>query len=112
MLVVNDSLHVVASNSLTTFNEKPGVSVGLGQLRLPACFKPIKVGLGAQALDHERCNCLTAIAAICSAAIAMAVASMLGSILGFRRIIVFKRPTVVLDLVVHLCDLFGEPLAT
>src|SRR5689334_7224484 len=107
VLVINDSLHIVASSSLTAFDEQPGVRIGLGQLRLAACVKPIKVGLGAQALGHECGDHLTDITAICSAATAMTATSMLGFILGFRRIIVLKRPAVGLDLLVQLCELFG-----
>ena len=46
-----------------------------------------------------------AVTAISSAAIAV------GSISGFRRIIVFKRRAVSLDLLVQVCDLFVEPIA-
>jgi hypothetical protein len=36
VLVVHDSLHIVARNTLTALDQKPGVRIGQGQLRLAA----------------------------------------------------------------------------
>ena|SRR6516165_1589658 len=106
VLVINDELHIVACNRLVSFAQKPGIRIGHGKLRLTTRFKLRKIGLGTRALGHQRRYSrakITAIAAVIAAAV--------GSFFGFRRISVFKRLTVSLDLQVQPCDLFGQPLA-
>ena len=109
VLVVHDSLHIVARNTLTALDQKPGVGIGQRQLRLPIRFQSIKVGSGARTPGHQRRYFGADIGAISSAAIA--VGSILPRLLGLRRVIGLKRLAVNLDLLVKLCDLFGEPLA-
>ena len=108
VLVVHDSLHIVARNTLTALDQKPGVRIGQGQLRLTARLQPIEVDLRARAPGHQRRYFGADIGAISAAAIIVAVVPRL---LGLRRIIVLKRLAVSLDLPVQLYDLFGEPLA-
>ena len=108
VLVVHDSLHIVARNTLTALDQKPGVRIGHGQLRLTARLQPIEVGLRARTPGHQRRDLRADIGAVSAAAIIVAVVPWL---LGFRRIIVFKRLAVSLDLLVQLRDLVGEPLA-
>ena len=38
VFVVDGALHIVARNGLTVLDQKPGVRIGHGQLRLAACF--------------------------------------------------------------------------
>src|SRR5664279_2012505 len=105
VLVVNDTLHIVACNGLVALAQKPCVRVGQGQLSLLTRVQSLKVSLGARALGHQLLYSRPKIIAI--ACVAMTV----GSRLGFRCVIVFKRLAVSLDLPVQGRDLFGQPPA-
>src|SRR5664279_249850 len=105
VLVVNDTLHIVACNGLVALAQKPCVRVGQGQLSLLTRVQSLKVSLGARALGHQLLYSRPKIIAI--ACVAMTV----GSRLGFRCVIVFKRLSVSLDLPIQGCDLFGQPPA-
>src|SRR5579863_8921683 len=108
VLVVDGDLHIVACYSLAILDQKPGVRIGQRQLRLTAFFQPGKVGLRARALGHQRRHLGADIPTISSAAAARTFSAVL---LRLRRIVVFKRLAVSLDLQIQLCDLFFEPLA-
>jgi hypothetical protein len=64
--------------------------------------------LRARTPGHQRRYFGADIGAISAAAI---IAAVIAWLLGLRRIIVFKRLAVSLDLLVQLCDLVGESLA-
>src|SRR5712691_10957130 len=111
VLVVDGDLHIVACNALTVLDQMPGVRIGQRQLRLAAIFQPSKISLRARTLGHQRRDLRADIAAVSSPASAWTAGVILGLAFGLRRIVVVKGLAVSLDLLVQLCDLFGEPLA-